>query len=157
MADRIAPDARSRNMARIRGRDTVPELCVRSVLHGMGFRFRLHRRDLPGTPDVVLPRHRVALFVHGCFWHRHPGCRGTTDPKTRPEFWQAKFAANMARDVDMGTALESAGWRVVVIWECETRDREALAAIIQARLPAADPRPDRRSSGRSSATPPDLA
>ncbi len=155
MADRIAPEARSRNMARIRGRDTAPELRVRSALHSMGFRFRLHRRDLPGTPDVLLQRHRIALFVHGCFWHRHPGCRGATDPKTRSEFWQAKFAANVARDLLTGSALASAGWRIVVIWECETRNPAALAAIIRDRLPAAGPQPDRRSPGKTSATPPD--
>jgi DNA mismatch endonuclease, patch repair protein len=155
MADRLDEGARSRNMARIRSRDTAPEMRVRSALHGIGFRFRLHRRDLPGTPDVVLPRHRIALFVHGCFWHRHPGCRGATDPKTRSDFWQAKFAANVARDLHTGSALESAGWRVVVIWECETRNPAKLVAIIRDRLPAVDPRPDRRSPGTTTATLPD--
>jgi len=110
--------------------NTKPELIVRRVLHAMGRRFRLHCRDLPGRPDIVLPRFRTAIFVHGCFWHRHPGCRGTTTPKTRTEFWVAKFEANVARDVAAQAALAAAGWKVAVIWECETRK----PAILRTRL-----------------------
>lgn len=110
---------RSRIMGAVGRYDTPPEMLVRRFLHRAGYRYRVHRKDLPGRPDIVLPRYRVAIFVHGCFWHRHTGCRRTTTPKTRREFWQAKFAANIARDRRSYTALEAIGWRVVVIWECE--------------------------------------
>jgi DNA mismatch endonuclease (patch repair protein) len=135
MADRLTPQARSANMARIRGRDTGPELAVRRALHAAGFRFRLHRRDLPGTPDIVLVRQRIAIFVHGCYWHRHEGCRNATTPGTRKDFWQAKFAANVERDARKAAALEAAGWQVVVIWECEAGNPDGLAAVIRERLP----------------------
>lgn len=117
---------RSRNMAAIRGKNTAPELAVHRILHAMGLRFRLHRKDLPGRPDIVLPRHRTVVFVHGCFWHRHEGCRYTTTPKTRLAFWHAKFDENVARDHRNRIALEEMGWRVLVVWECELRDAEAL-------------------------------
>ncbi|UXU76276.1 very short patch repair endonuclease [Paracoccus sp. SMMA_5_TC] len=142
-------------MARIRGKDTGPEIAVRKALHAAGFRFRLHRRDLPGTPDIVLPALRTAVFVHGCFWHRHEGCRNATVPGTRTGFWLAKFTANAERDAKNGAALEALGWKVVVIWECETHRADRLADVIRARLPA--PGALRRppgSSGNPSATPP---
>jgi len=120
------PEKRRLLMGRVRGVDTKPEMVVRRTLHRMGLRFRLHRRDLPGRPDIVLPRHRVAIFVHGCFWHRHPGCRATTTPKTRAEFWAAKFDANVARDRLAETGLAAAGWNVLVVWECDTKDATAL-------------------------------
>lgn len=121
------PDAaRSRLMSHVRGKNTKPELAVRRLLHGLGYRYRLHRRDLPGSPDVVLSSKRAVVFVHGCFWHRHEGCRRTTDPKTRPEFWQAKFDRNVRRDADVQARLEASGWRVVVVWECETARPEIL-------------------------------
>ena len=126
---------RSRIMAAVRGRDTAPEIRVRRCLHAMGYRFRLHRRDLPGTPDIVLPRHRTCIFVHGCFWHRHPGCRKTTTPKRNTEFWNEKFARNVARDEANGRDLMSAGWNVVILWECETEDPERLAEALRSRLP----------------------
>ncbi len=126
---------RSRIMAAVRGRDTAPELRVRRCLHAMGYRFRLHRRDLPGTPDIVLPRHRTCIFVHGCFWHRHPGCRKATTPKRNAEFWNEKFARNVARDEANGRDLMSAGWNVVILWECETEDPERLAEALRSRLP----------------------
>ena len=135
MTDKLSPEARSANMARIRGKDTGPETAVRKALHAAGFRFRLHRRDLPGTPDILLVRQRVAIFVHGCFWHRHEGCGNATNPGTRTEFWQAKFAANVERDTRKTAALEAAGWRVVVIWECEAEKPDRLAAVIRERLP----------------------
>ena len=117
-------------MAGIGSRHTRPELAVRRVVHRMGYRFRLHRRDLPGRPDLVLPRHRLALFVHGCFWHRHEGCANCTNPKTRPEFWAAKFEQNRARDARVTAALGSAGWRVLTVWECEAE----RAGVVEARL-----------------------
>lgn len=126
---------RSAMMARIGPRDTAPELAVRRALHRLGYRFRLHRRDLPGKPDVVLPRHRTIFLIHGCFWHRHPGCRFAYVPKSRIEFWRAKFEANVARDRRVEQKLRKQGWTVQIIWECETRDpglnrrlREALQA-----------------------------
>lgn len=109
---------------------------MRRTLHALGGRFRLHRADLPGRPDIVLPRHRLAIFVHGCFWHRHPGCRLSSTPKTRVAFWNEKFAANIARDARNAEALEAAGWRVATIWECETREIEALARSLSVLIEA---------------------
>ena len=113
---------RSALMARIRSVDTRPEIAVRRLLHAMGYRFRLHRRDLPGKPDIVLPRHRLAIFVHGCFWHQHAGCRLASRPKTRQDYWTPKLAGNVARDEAAQAALRKLGWRVEVIWECDARD-----------------------------------
>ncbi len=124
--DILAPEQRSRLMSRIRGKDTRPELRVRQVTYALGFRFRLHRRDLPGSPDLVFASRRKAIFVHGCYWHRHAGCRYAYSPKSNAEFWQAKFAANVARDQIATNALRELGWQVLVIWECETRNAEAL-------------------------------
>ncbi|WP_260292393.1 very short patch repair endonuclease [Sedimenticola hydrogenitrophicus] len=124
--------ARSAQMARVRGRDTKPEMRVRKALHAAGLRYRLHDRRLPGTPDLVFPSRRVALFVHGCFWHRHPGCAAARLPKTRLEFWEPKLTGNVERDGRNHAALEAAGWEVMVIWECETRDRAALARLADA-------------------------
>lgn len=118
-------------MRRIRKRDTKPELVVRRLAHALGFRFRLHRCDLPGTPDLVLPRHRSVIFVHGCFWHQHRGCRLARQPKTRLEYWLPKLARNVERDLRTRNALEAAGWRCLVVWECETRDGEALRGILR--------------------------
>ena len=129
---------RSRNMAAIRGKDTAPEMAVRKMLHGMGLRFRLHRKDLPGRPDIVLPRHRTVVFVHGCFWHRHEGCRFTTTPKTRQEFWQAKFDGNVARDRRNQADLVQLGWRILVVWECELRDAAALRNRLVSEFGLAD-------------------
>lgn len=109
-------------MSRIRGQGTQPELTVRKLAHAAGLRFRLYRKDLPGSPDLVLPRWRLAVFVHGCFWHRHAACRRASVPSTRPEFWQAKFDRNQARDHRVATKLHALGWRVLVIWECECRE-----------------------------------
>lgn len=146
MADRLTPEARSVNMSRIRGRDTGPEIAVRKALHAAGYQFRLHRRDLPGTPDIVLVRQRIAVFVHGCYWHRHEGCRNATTPGTRTDLWQAKFAANVERDARKTAALEAAGWKVVVIWECEAAKPDSLAAVIRERLPAPAVRPAPRGT-----------
>jgi DNA mismatch endonuclease (patch repair protein) len=122
---------RSALMSKVRGKDTQPELIVRRKLHELGGRFRLHRRDLPGSPDIVMPSRNVALFVHGCFWHRHENCKMASMPKTRQDFWREKFDANMARDQRNMTDLERLGWRVEVIWECETRKREALSGRLK--------------------------
>lgn len=106
-------------MSGIRGRDTKPEIAVRRYLHGRGLRYRVAPRDLIGRPDIILPKYRTVVFVHGCFWHRHPGCRFATTPSTNARFWLGKFEANVARDSVVQGALRNAGWRVLVIWECE--------------------------------------
>lgn len=126
-------------MSRIRGRDTGPELAVRSLLHRAGFRFRVNRRDLPGTPDIVLPRYRVVMFVHGCFWHRHRGCRLAYAPKTRKTFWARKFKDNTQRDKKNYAALEKLGWRVIVVWECEVRETAQLSRRLHTELKGALP------------------
>lgn len=126
MRDRLTPEQRSRNMQAIKGRDTGPELIVRRLLHAMGYRFRLHRRDLPGSPDVVLPRHRAVVLIHGCFWHRHTCARGRSMPSARRAFWRAKFQRNIERDNRNIRALRRDGWRVLVIWECQTRNPDTL-------------------------------
>lgn len=114
-------------MSRIRSKDTTPEFAVRRLLHGMGVRYRLHRIDLPGKPDIVLGPRRLVIFVHGCFWHRHRGCRHATMPSANSEFWRAKLEGNAARDLRHRAALRKLGWRVAVVWECETRNPDKLA------------------------------
>jgi DNA mismatch endonuclease (patch repair protein) len=120
MVDRLSPEQRSLNMSRVRGKDTAPEITVRRLLHADGLRFRLHRRDLPGRPDIVLPRHRAAVQVHGCFWHGH-SCPLFRLPATRTEFWRSKINANRRRDAAAAAALCTLGWRVMVVWECALR------------------------------------
>lgn len=115
-------------MSRIRGKDTVPELTVRKLLHRLGFRFRLHRRDIPGNPDITLPKYRTVVFVHGCYWHRHKECdRGRSVPSTNRKFWLAKFKKNTERDTEVTNQLEAAGWRVLIVWECETKPGKSPA------------------------------
>ncbi len=121
MPDTISAEKRSWNMSRIRGKDTKAELKFRSLLHRAGYRFRLHCKDLPRKPDIVLPKHRSVAFVHGCYWHRHEGCSLATTPKTRQDFWQKKFNDNVARDKRVRAQLEQQGWRVFVAWECELK------------------------------------
>lgn len=116
-------------MSGIRAKNTKPELIIRRALFALGFRFRLHRRDLPGSPDIVLPGRRVALFVHGCFWHRHKGCRYAKLPTTRLAFWKGKLDGNVSRDKRAETALLDQGWRVLVVWECSTRNLETLGCL----------------------------
>lgn len=122
MVDIVSPEKRSAMMGRIRGRDTQVELQVRSYLHRAGLRFKTNDRSLPGSPDLVLPKYRCVVFVHGCFWHRHHGCRLAAVPTSRVEFWNSKFAANMARDEKAKASLLALGWRPLVLWECEVRD-----------------------------------
>lgn len=128
MTDIVDRQTRSRMMAGIKGKNTKPELALRRALHARGFRYRLHSRKVHGRPDLVLPKHRAVIFVHGCFWHRHEGCRYATTPATRVAFWQAKFDANVARDSAVRDALLAAGWRVATIWECALRKPEKVAA-----------------------------
>ncbi|WP_340162438.1 MULTISPECIES: very short patch repair endonuclease [Halomonadaceae] len=118
MVDIKNRDQRSHNMSAIRGKDTKPEMLVRRYLHSCGYRFRLHRKDLPGKPDLVMPKYQLVIFVHGCFWHRHENCRYSTTPSNRSEFWQEKFAKNVERDSRNREALLESGWRVLIIWEC---------------------------------------
>ena len=118
MVDVHSPETRSFNMSRIRGKDTHPEMMIRKWLWTNGYRYRLHRKDLPGKPDIVLPKYHAVIFVHGCYWHRH-GCKYTTTPATRKEFWEAKFKENTNRDRRNRRQLNQAGWRVLVLWECE--------------------------------------
>ncbi|WP_374433370.1 very short patch repair endonuclease [Tabrizicola sp.] len=127
MADIVDKQTRSRMMSAIRGKDTKPELALRRALHSRGFRFRLHSGKVHGRPDLVLPKHRAVIFVHGCFWHRHVGCRYTTTPSTRPDFWQAKFDANVARDSAVRTKLIEDGWRVATVWECALRKPDQVS------------------------------
>jgi DNA mismatch endonuclease (patch repair protein) len=122
MADVVAPPIRSRIMSSIRGKDSQPEKLVRRLLFASGFRYRLHRRDLPGSPDIVLGRRRVVIFVHGCFWHRHEGCRYAKVPGSRTEFWTSKLERNVERDRTSVKVLRELGWRVLCVWECSTRD-----------------------------------
>lgn len=126
MTDHLDPHSRSALMSRIRCMHTRPEMIVRRIAHRLGLRFRLHRKDPPGTPDLVFPSRRLALFVHGCFWHRHSGCRKAGESKTRPDYWQAKFDRNVARDCEVRDRLNALGWRVMTIWECETGDPAAI-------------------------------
>lgn len=126
MADRLLPSQRSALMARVRSKDTAPELIVRKIVHALGYRFRLHGKDLPGRPDLVLPRHHAVIFVHGCFWHRHSDCRRASLPKSRTKFWHSKLARNSERDSIAHRQLRAAGWRVLVVWECQTKKLDRL-------------------------------
>ena len=114
--------------------NTGPEMTVRKALHRLGYRFRLHRKDLPGSPDIVLPKYKTVIFVHGCFWHRHKGCKKATTPKTNTEYWQAKFRQNVDRDKRNKRALEALGWRVVVVWQCEVPTVEKAMDTLIAKL-----------------------
>ncbi|HXH42883.1 MAG TPA: very short patch repair endonuclease [Bradyrhizobium sp.] len=129
--DRLTPSQRSKVMARVRSRNTLPELLVRSAAHAMGLRFRLHRRNLIGTPDLIFPKYRVAIFVHGCFWHQHPGCKRATWPQNRADFWGRKLSGNVERDRNVRSQLKSEGWRVAVIWECEAKKPAMLERTLQ--------------------------
>ena len=127
--DRITPERRSANMRQIKSKGMKPEMAVRRIVHSMGFRFRLHRMDLPGNPDLVFAGRHKAIFVHGCFWHQHPGggCRLVHAPRSNADYWQPKLARNVARDIEVQRALSNMGWQLMIVWECELRDQEGLA------------------------------
>ena len=120
--DTMTPEQRHRVMVANKSKDTKPEVAVRRLLHALGYRFRIHRKELPGKPDIVLPKYRTVIFVHGCFWHQHEGCKAASTPASHVEFWQKKFAANRARDARVQEELESMGWKVITIWECEVKE-----------------------------------
>lgn len=131
MTDVFTTSKRSEVMSRIKNRNTKPELAVRSLLHRMGYRFRLHRADLPGKPDIVLSRYKTVIFVHGCFWHRHKDCRFAYTPKSRTDFWLKKLESNVIRDQLVKADLERLGWRVITVWECELREPDQLAGRLK--------------------------
>lgn len=136
MADKLTPERRSANMARIRSKNMKPEMAVRRSAHALGFRYRLHRRDLPGKPDLVFPARRKIIFVHGCFWHQHadPACKDARPPRSNIGYWGPKLERNIARDADARRKLEADGWDVLIIWECETKNAGALASRLRAFL-----------------------
>lgn len=129
--DRISKERRSQNMGRIRGRNTKPELLVRKAAHGLGYRYRLHHKSLPGSPDLVFSKRKIALFVHGCFWHRHENCKYSYKPKSNIDFWARKFQTNVTRDERVRKELEALGWRIAVIWQCETAEPDSLAGTLK--------------------------
>lgn len=130
-SDPFDPEKRSTIMSHIGGKNTTPELKVRRLLHRLGYRFRLHRKDLPGTPDIVFPSRRKVIWVHGCFWHRHQGCSRGSLPATRREFWETKLNANVRRDLADQERLKALGWRYLVVWQCELRSMDTLADKLQ--------------------------
>ena len=129
--DNLTRERRARLMSRVRSKNTEPEMSVRRIAHSMGFRFRVHRRDLPGRPDIVFPKYRAVVFVHGCFWHRHPGCMKATIPKSNMQFWIEKFERNMQRDSRQTQRLRDAGWKVVVVWECQVAELEEVRGALR--------------------------
>lgn len=128
MVDFLSPAERSVRMSRIKSKDTVPEVALRKALHALGFRFRLNGRKLPGKPDIVLAKYRTAIFVHGCFWHRHSNCKIATTPKSNTAFWLEKFDRNVRRDARVSEELELLGWKVLTVWECELSSAKAIRA-----------------------------
>ena len=132
--DHLTPQARSRNMGKIKQKDSKPEMLLRSVLHRAGYRFRKNVKHLPGKPDIVLPKYRTVIFVHGCFWHRHNCKRGRSVPTARREFWEAKFARNVERDRENVEQLEAAGWRVITVWECSLKKLTEVPEEVRAKL-----------------------
>ena len=133
--ERESPEYRSWVMSRVRSKDTSPELRVRSLIHRAGYRYRLHVRKLPGSPDMVMRKYRTVVFVNGCFWHRHPGCKQASTPKTNVDYWQGKFERNVARAEKNHAALRRDGWKVVIIWECQTRPTQELSELLTEVLP----------------------
>lgn len=131
MADKITPEQRSHTMRAVKSKNTKPEIIVRRLLHQMGYRFRLHRKDLPGKPDIVLPRHRKVIFVHGCFWHGHPGCRRAARPTSNTDYWHSKIDGNIARDQRHLQELVSLGWEALIVWECATKHETDLTGSLK--------------------------
>jgi len=134
MVDHLTPEKRSWNMSRIRSKNTKPEMVVRSLLHQMGYRFRLHRKDLPGTPDIVLPKYKTVIFVHGCFWHQHHDCSRATLPKTNTDYWLPKLKRNIERFQESKIQLVNTGWKVIVVWECELKDIDKLSKSLKKEI-----------------------
>ncbi|MCY4530044.1 MAG: DNA mismatch endonuclease Vsr [Chloroflexi bacterium] len=134
--DSLSAEHRSWNMSRIRGSNTTPERVVRSLLHRMGYRYRLQQKHLPARPDIVMAGRRTVILVHGCYWHRHPGCRFAYSPKTNREFWEAKFEENVARDTRQRGQLQELGWTVITVWECETKNPVTLAERLRTSVPS---------------------
>jgi DNA mismatch endonuclease (patch repair protein) len=134
MTDHLTPEKRSWNMSLIRSRDTEPEKAVRSVLHRLGYRFRLHSKNLPGNPDIVLPKYKTSIFVHGCFWHQHENCRRANIPKSNTSYWAPKLKRNKEKDVKHQEALSSMGWKVVTVWECMIKDLEYLEDYLKVNI-----------------------
>lgn len=132
--DTVSKEKRSEIMSKIRGKDTKPEKIVRSLLHSMGYRFRLHRKDLPGKPDIVLPKYKTVIFVHGCFWHRHEGCKFSTMPGSNIPFWKSKFENTIRRDMRSTIELEKMKWNVIVVWECQTKKQDSLIKSLQEKI-----------------------
>ena len=134
MTDNLTPEKRSWNMGLIRSRDTKPERLVRHILHSHGYRFRLHRKDLPGKPDIILPRYNTAIFVNGCFWHQHQGCKRSNIPKSNLNYWINKLSRNVQRDKENKRMLKKAGWKILIIWECECKAPDKLVAKLVKQL-----------------------
>jgi DNA mismatch endonuclease (patch repair protein) len=134
MSDNLTKKHRSWNMGRVHCKDTKPELFVRSILHRNGFRFRVHLNSLPGKPDIVLPKYKTVVFVHGCFWHRHKHCSDATVPKSSTEFWVEKFSNNIKRDKRNQVTLRHLGWKVLIVWECETAKQNSLARKLRVKI-----------------------
>jgi DNA mismatch endonuclease, patch repair protein len=151
----ITPGARSRIMRAITRKDTRPEIAVRRLVHDMGYRFRLHVRSLPGTPDIVMPGRRAVIFVHGCFWHQHPGCKKARIPTVRQDYWEPKFHRNADRDARTTRSLQERGWTVIVVWECELSDLDSLSARLGSLIPR-HPRSSERETSRPCIECPDV-
>lgn len=132
--DKLTPERRSENMRRIKSKAMKPEMAVRQLVHRLGYRFRLHRKDLPGKPDLVFSGRRKVIFVHGCFWHQHSNCRDGRPPRSNLDYWKPKLERNLNRDITAANELKDAGWQVLIVWECETRDAEDLAKRLAAFL-----------------------
>jgi len=128
--DNLSLEKRSWNMAQIRSKNTKPEILVRKLLHSIGYRFRLGRTDIPGRPDILLPKYKTAIYVHGCFWHRHEGCKYAYTPKSKIEFWNNKFATNIKRDQEVSEKIKNSDWRQLIIWECQTRNKDQLIVTL---------------------------
>lgn len=137
--DVLTPDQRRRAMKSVKSADTAPELIVRKLLFREGFRFRLHSKNLPGKPDIVLPRYKTVIFVNGCFWHQHPGCNRATRPSSRLEYWQPKLDRNVERDSQQQLELEALGWKVIVVWECQTKSPSALRETLRQSIETIHP------------------
>lgn len=134
MADNRTPAERRKNMQAVKSKNSAAEIKVRKLCHKLGYRFRLHRKDLPGTPDLVFPKLNLCLFTHGCFWHQHPGCKKATLPKTNVEFWKTKLSKNVQRDKEVIEKLHESGWNTEIVWECETKDEHSLEAHLKSLL-----------------------